>query len=73
MQPDLLKQIAESTSAIRNDIDKISIKLDSYSERLVRVESTQGFIKSGLSILITAITGVVSYLVYKYIDLSLPK
>lgn len=50
---------------IEEKLDKLHDKLDSYNARLVRVETSMGWIKYGLSILI-ALVGAAATALGKY-------
>jgi hypothetical protein len=47
--------------------DRLEDKLDSYAERLVKVESEQGFIKGGLMAVLSVFLTAIGYLVKKYL------
>lgn len=54
------KHFDENNQLIRGDIERLSEKVDDYQERLVKVESTMGFIKAGTLFLLSLITASVT-------------
>lgn len=60
--------IRESHAEMRQDIKGLDAKLDNYQERLIKVESTLGFIKLSLAGAMAAVGSVVTYISYKIID-----
>lgn len=68
----LLEQITakldERTEIMRGDIKELDRKMDSFQERLVKVESEQGFIRLGFKLLMGGLSTIVAYLAAKVFD-----
>lgn len=62
-------QLKEHLTDIKEAIKVLDSKLDNYQERLIKVESTLGFVKVGALAAMSAIGTLGSYLIYKLIDI----
>lgn len=70
----LLEAISERfddrTTLMRQDIKDLSERVHGFNERLVKVESEQGFIRKGFNLVLTLAISGVSYVLVKLFDLK---
>lgn len=62
------RHLDSRTDLMRQDIKELDNKLDSYQERLIKVESTLGFIKVGFSFILTSIVSAAGYYINKLLS-----